>query len=45
MFAQRGDDGRCVFAGHFDQEGETRMSFHQGFDVTVFSAAEQVPSQ
>ena len=42
MFAQRGDDGRCVFAGHFDQEGETRMSFHQGCDVTVFSAAEQV---
>ncbi len=42
MLAQRGDDRRCVFAGHFDQHGETRMSFHQGCDVTVPAAAKQV---
>jgi hypothetical protein len=40
--AQRGDDRRCVLAGHFDQDGKTRMSFHQGCDVTVFGAAEQI---
>jgi hypothetical protein len=40
--AQRGDDRRCVFAGHFDQDGKTRMSFHQGCDVTVPGAAEQI---
>jgi hypothetical protein len=39
---QRGDDCRCVFAGHFDQDGKTRMSFHQGCDVTVPGAAEQI---
>ena len=42
MPAQRVDDGRCVFAGHFDQDDKTRMSFHQGSDVTVAGAAEQV---
>jgi hypothetical protein len=40
--AQRGDDRRGVFAGHFDQEGETRMSFHQRCDVIVFGSAEQI---
>jgi hypothetical protein len=40
--AQRGDDRRCVFAGHFDQDSKTRMSFHQGCDVTVAGAAEQI---
>src|SRR5882757_8660948 len=40
--AQGGDDRRCIFAGHFDQHGKTRMSFHQGSDVTVFAAAKQV---
>src|SRR4030088_2514076 len=34
--------GRCVFAGHFDQHGETRMSFHQGCDMTIPAAAKQV---
>ena len=33
---------RCVLAGHFDEDGETRMSFHQGCDVTVAGAAEQI---
>ena len=42
MPAQRGDDRRCVFAGHFDQRGKTRMTFHQGGDVTVLGAAEQI---
>jgi hypothetical protein len=40
--AQRGDNWRCVFAGHFDQDGKTRMSFHQCCDVTVPGAAEQI---
>ncbi len=40
--AQRGDDRRCVFAGHFDQEGKTRISFHQRCDVTVPGASEQI---
>ena len=40
--AQRGDDRRRVFAGHFDQHDETRMTFHQGCDVTVLAAAEQI---
>src|ERR1039458_5815008 len=42
VLAQRRDDRRCVFAGHFDEHGETRMTFHQGCDVTVFAACEQV---
>jgi hypothetical protein len=40
--AQRGDDRRCVFAGHFDQHGKTRMSFHQRGDVTAPGACEQI---
>ena len=40
--AQRGDDRRCVFAGHFDQHGKTRVSFHQCGDVTVLGACEQI---
>ena len=40
--AQRGDDRRCVFAEYFDQDGKTRMPFHQGCDVTIFGAAEQI---
>ena len=39
---KRGDDRRCIFAGHFDQHGKTRMSFHQGRDVTVAGTAEQI---
>ena len=39
---QRGDNGPCVLAAHFDQDGETQMPFHQGCDVTVLDAAEQV---
>ena len=42
MLTQRGDDRLCVFAGYFDEHGKTRMSFHQGCDVTVFAACEQV---
>ena len=42
MLAQRGDDRLCIFAGHFDQHGETRMPFHQGCDMTVLAAAEQI---
>jgi YD repeat-containing protein len=30
---QRGDDRRCVLAGHFDQHGKTRVAFHQCGDV------------
>jgi hypothetical protein len=40
--AQRGDDRRCVFAVYFDQDGKTRMPFHQGCDVTLAGAAEQI---
>lgn len=39
---QRGDDCRCVFAGHFDQDGKTRMSFHKGCDVTVPGARREI---
>ena len=28
VLAQRGDDRRSVFAGHFDEHGKTRVSFH-----------------
>jgi len=42
MLTQRGDDGRCVLAGHFDEHGKTRMSFHQGCDMTVLAASKQV---
>jgi len=42
MLTQRGDDRRCVFAGHFDEHGKTRMSFHQGCDMTVLAASKQV---
>jgi hypothetical protein len=42
MPAQRGDDGRCIFAGHLDQDGKTRMSFHQGCEVTVAGTGEQI---
>ena len=36
---QCGGDGRCIFAGHFNQYGETRVSFDEGCDVTVAGAA------
>jgi hypothetical protein len=42
MLAQRGDDRCCIFAGHFDEHGKMRMSFHQGCDMTVFAACGQV---
>ena len=42
MLIQCGDDLRCAFAGHFDEHGKTRMSLHQGCDMTVFAASEQV---
>jgi hypothetical protein len=42
MPAQRGYDRRRVFAGHLDQHGETRMTFHQGGDVTVVRGAQQI---
>ena len=42
MLAQRGDDRRGVFAGHFDQHDETRVPFHQGCDMSVFAACKQV---
>jgi hypothetical protein len=40
--AQRGDNGRRVFAGDIDQHGTTRMTLHQCGDVTVLRAAEQI---
>jgi hypothetical protein len=40
--AQRGHDNRRVFAGHLDESGKTRMSFHQDGDVTVLGAAQQI---
>ena len=42
MPTQCGHDSRCVFAGYFYQYGETRMTFHQGCDVTVVRAAQQI---
>jgi hypothetical protein len=42
LSAERGDDGRCVLAGHFDQDDKARMSFHEGRDVTVAGAGEQI---
>ena len=42
MPAQRGHDSRRVFAGHLDQRGKTRMTFHQGNDATVLAAAQQI---
>ena len=42
MLAQRGDDRRCVFAGHFDEHDKTRMTFHQGCDVTILRACKQI---
>jgi len=43
VLAQRGDDGRSVLTGHFDEHGKTRVSFHQGCDMTIFAACEQIP--
>jgi len=40
--AQRGHDRRHIFAGHFHQRGKTRMTFHQGGDVSVVRAAQQI---
>src|SRR5258705_12106264 len=40
--AQCGHDSRRVFARHLDERGETRMTFHQGCDVTVPNAAKQI---
>ena len=40
---QRSNDGRGVFAGHLDQDDETRMPFDQGCDVSVLAACEQDP--
>ena len=42
MPAQGGDDRLCIFTGHFDEHDETRVSFHQGCDMSVFAACEQV---
>ena len=42
MLAQRGDDRGCIFTGHFDEHDETRMTFHQGCDMTVLAACEQI---
>jgi hypothetical protein len=39
---QGGDDRHCVFAGHLDQRGKARMTVHQGCDVTVVGAAQQI---
>jgi hypothetical protein len=42
MPTQCGHDSRRVFAGHLDERGKTRMSLHQGCDVTVLGAAKQI---
>jgi hypothetical protein len=39
---QCGDNGCCIFAGHFDQDGETRVWFHESCDVAVAGSAEQI---
>jgi len=39
---QRGHDRRCVFAGYFDQRNKTRMTLHQGGDMAVVGAAQQI---
>jgi PLD-like domain len=36
------EDSRCVFAGHLDERGKTRMTFHRGGDVTVLSTAKKI---
>jgi len=42
MPSQCGDDNRRVSAGDFYERGETRMAFHQGRDVTVPCAAQEI---
>jgi hypothetical protein len=40
--ASGGHDSRCVFTGHLDERGKTRMTFHEGSDVTVLGAAKEI---
>jgi len=40
--AQRGHYNSRVFAGHFDERGKARMTFHQGCNVTVLAPAQQI---
>jgi hypothetical protein len=40
--AQCSNDRDRVFAGYLDQRGKTRMSFHQGRDVTVLRPADEI---
>ncbi len=40
--AQCGDDNSRILAGHLYQRGKTRMSFHQGHNVTVLCAADEI---
>jgi hypothetical protein len=42
VLAQRGNDRRGIFAGHFNEHDETRVPFHQGRDMGVFTACKQV---
>jgi hypothetical protein len=42
VLAQFGDDRLCIFTGHFDEHDETRVSFHQSGDMSVFTACEQI---
>src|ERR1700676_2537485 len=42
MPSQCGDDNRRVFAGDLYERSETRMAFHQGRDVTVSGAAQEI---
>ena len=37
-----GHHSGSVFAGHLDERGKTRMTFHQVGDVTVLGAAQQI---
>ena len=42
MPSQCRDDNSRVFAGHLYERGKTRMSLHQGRDVTVLCAANEI---
>src|SRR6266851_5769896 len=42
MPSQCGDDNRRIFAGHLYECGKTRMAFHQGHDMAVLGAAQEI---
>ena len=42
MPTQCGDDNGRFFIGYLDERGEARIPFHQGHDVTVLCAADEI---